>query len=83
MSKIELISLKPGETAVVAGIMAEAGLEQRLLALGFRSGKQVQMLRKAWLNGPMHIRVGTTEVMVRRCDANAIVLTHVPHESAE
>jgi ferrous iron transport protein A len=75
MSKVELASLKPGESAIVAGIIAEVGLEQRLLALGFRSGKRVQMLRKAWLNGPLHIRVGTTEVMVRRCDANAILLT--------
>lgn len=72
MNPIELASLQPGETAQISGLVAEAGLEQRLLALGFRPGRQVLMIRKAWFSGPLHVRIGTTEVMVRRRDAKAI-----------
>ncbi|MDZ8034201.1 FeoA family protein [Nostoc sp. DedSLP04] len=75
MHIIELTSLKSGETAIICGLSGETGLQQRLLSLGFRTGRQVLILRKAWLNGPLHIRVGTTEVMVRRRDAKAIQLT--------
>jgi ferrous iron transport protein A len=80
MSKIELTSLKPCETAVIAELSAEVALEQRLLALGFRVGRQIKMLRKAPLGGPIHVRVGTTEVMLRRRDAKSIQIINVSPE---
>lgn len=81
MDKIELTSLKPFETAVICGISAEAALEQRLLALGFRRGRQITMLRKAPFNGPVHVRVGTTEVMLRLRDAKSIQLSKISEVS--
>ncbi|MGF1676348.1 MAG: ferrous iron transport protein A [Rivularia sp. (in: cyanobacteria)] len=72
MTNIELSSLKVGETAVILELSGEPSLQQRLLALGFRPGKRIKILRKAWLNGPLHIKIGTTEVMVRRRDTSAI-----------
>lgn len=71
----DLSSLKPGESGIITGLIAEACLEQRLLALGFRPGKRVEILRKAWLKGPLHVRVGMTEVMVRCRDAQVIKIT--------
>ncbi|MEA5573504.1 FeoA family protein [Calothrix sp. UHCC 0171] len=76
-----LTSLQPGDTAFVARFSAETGLEQRLQALGFRTGKSVQLIRKAWFGGPLHVRVGMTEVMVRRRDVIAIHLTQVSQET--
>jgi ferrous iron transport protein A len=72
MTNIELSDLKVGETAIILELSGEASLQQRLLALGFRPGKRIKILRKAWLNGPLHIKIGTTEVMVRRRDTSAI-----------
>lgn len=72
MTNMELSSLKVGETAVILELSGEPSLQQRLLALGFRPGKRIKILRKAWLNGPLHIKIGTTEVMVRRRDTSAI-----------
>lgn len=72
MSTRDINSLKPGETAVISQLQAEAGLQQRLLALGFRPGRQVKIIRKAWLNGPLHLRIGTTEVMLRRQEAKGV-----------
>jgi ferrous iron transport protein A len=72
MLKIHLASLKPGQIGTIAGLQTEAGLLQRLQALGFRTGRQVEMIRGAWFNGPLHVRVGTTEVMLRRHEAKEI-----------
>jgi ferrous iron transport protein A len=72
MSLAELSALPLGTTASILGISTETVLEHRLQALGFRAGKQISVIRKAWLGGPLHVRIGTTEVIMRRCDARAI-----------
>jgi ferrous iron transport protein A len=72
MPSTTLASLHPGETATVVSIHAEEPLHQRLLALGFRSGKQIEMIRKASFSGPLQVRIGTTDVMLRRSEAAKI-----------
>jgi len=49
-----------------------ASLYQRLIALGFRVGKQIQVMRKASFHGPIHVRIGTTDVILRESEANLI-----------
>ncbi|OCR01663.1 iron transporter [Oscillatoriales cyanobacterium USR001] len=75
MTSINLGQLLPGETAIISEIQAEEGLQQRLRALGFRTSRQVQMIRRAAFLGPLHVRVGTTEVMLRHNDAKGIKIT--------
>ena len=44
----------------------------------FRSveiGKTVRVLRQASWGGPMHLGLGMTEVMLRRADAQSILVT--------
>jgi ferrous iron transport protein A len=72
MQSASLNSLHPGRSALITGLQAEIRLERRLFALGFRIGREVSMLRKASLSGPLHVRIGTTEVMLRRRDAHVI-----------
>jgi ferrous iron transport protein A len=72
MSSITLASLQPGDTATIVAIHAEEALHQRLLALGFRSGKQVELIRRAAFSGPLQVRVGTTDVLLRRTEAAKI-----------
>ena len=43
-----LADLKPGDTARIASIDAEESLHQRLAALGFRQGKQFELVRNKW-----------------------------------
>jgi ferrous iron transport protein A len=72
MSGTPLSALHPGDSATIVSIHAEEALHQRLLALGFRSGKQVELIRKAAFSGPLQVRVGTTDVMLRRGEATKI-----------
>ena len=69
-----LADLAPGQSATIAAIEAHAGLRNRLEALGLSRGQRVQMLRRAWLAGPLHVRVGMTELMLRRADAARVGL---------
>ena len=69
-----LVDLRPGASATITGLRADQGLIQRLEALGVRPGQTVQMLRRAWWAGPLHVRVGMTELMVRRRDAASVDL---------
>lgn len=69
---IHLSSLRPGEFATIQAIDAEDTLSQRLAALGFRIGKKIELIRRASFNGPMHVRIGTTDVILRGSEAALI-----------
>lgn len=74
MPSITLAHLLPGDTATIVSIHAEEALHQRLLALGFRSGKQVALIRKASFSGPIQVRIGTTDILLRRNEAAKIMV---------
>ncbi|TAE56598.1 MAG: ferrous iron transport protein A [Nostocales cyanobacterium] len=81
MIENHLASLHPGQIATISHLRGESGLQQRLLAMGFRSGRQIVMLRRGWLSGPLHVRIGTTEVMLRCREAREIEVTNVSAEA--
>ena len=74
MSSTTLATLQPGESATIVAIHAEEALHQRLLALGFRSGRQVGLIRKASFSGPLQVRIGTTDILLRRGEAAKIMV---------
>jgi Fe2+ transport system protein FeoA len=71
---IELAALKPGESATIASVRADRGLSYRFAALGFRVGKHIEVVRQAKFSGPLHVRIGTTDVMLRRKEAEKITV---------
>ena len=74
----QLYNLKPGDSATITGIHAthaDQQLTQRLVALGFRVGKRIQVMRKASFNGPLHVRIGSTDIILRESEANLIEIT--------
>jgi ferrous iron transport protein A len=74
-----LYNLKSGDLATISGIntaTAEQSLYQRLMALGFRVGKQIKVMRKASFNGPLHVRIGSTDIILRESEAKLIKISH-------
>jgi ferrous iron transport protein A len=67
-----LSQLKTGQQAVIAAIEAEETLFHRLTALGFRVGKPLSIIRRANFNGPLQVRLGTTDVILRSTEAARI-----------
>jgi ferrous iron transport protein A len=73
MSNLSRLSaLIPGQTATVQAIHVDSAFKFRLNALGFRIGKPLELVRIAPFNGPLHIKLGNTEVMLRKQDADMI-----------
>jgi ferrous iron transport protein A len=72
MPATTLAAMCAGDIATIVSIHADEALHLRLLALGFRSGKQVELIRKASFSGPLQVRIGTTDVMLRRAEAAKI-----------
>lgn len=67
-----LSQLGTGQRAVISAIEAEESLFHRLSALGFRVGKPLSIMRRANFNGPLHVRLGTTDVIMRANEASHI-----------
>ena len=65
-----LKTLKVGDSAVIDGIGADAGIVHRLESLGFVSGKTVTVIRRK--TGASHVRIGTTEWVMRDSTAELI-----------
>ncbi|MFT5532095.1 MAG: ferrous iron transport protein A [Burkholderiaceae bacterium] len=72
-----LSSLPVGQFAVISGLDAQNELYLRLTAMGLRIGKQVQLLRSAAFSGPLHVRVGTTDIMLRKSEAARVQVVPV------
>ncbi len=71
---IKLNTLLPGEQGIIHAIHAEQALHQRLNAMGFRVGKQIELIRRASFNGPLHVRIGATDIIMRDVEAQRIQL---------
>jgi ferrous iron transport protein A len=72
-----LASLKPGDHAIIAHLKVDEALYQRLSAMGLRIGRSISVVRRAALSGPIQIRVGFTDLIVRLADARNIRVTPV------
>lgn len=70
--------LLPGERAVIVALDAGRALSLRLTALGLSAGKTVRVMRRARFGGTYHVRVGTTELMLRVPDACRVRVRRLP-----
>ena len=69
---LPLSDLIPGQEAVIAAVHVDEALHHRLVALGFRVGNRVQLMRRGRWAGPLHVRLGATDVMLRQSEADLI-----------
>ena len=79
---LSLASLAPGEVASILGLDVGPELRDRLSALGLQVGKPVTMIRRGTLGGPLHVRVGTTELVLRRKEATLIAVDTAQAQAA-
>ena len=72
MSETTLDTLQPGEAAHIIGHVPGHPLRRRLLELGFIRGARVSVLRTAPMGDPAMLRIGGTELALRRADLVAV-----------
>lgn len=69
---VSLDQLVCGRAATLARADVDGDLQARLCALGLVPGKVVRVLRRAAFGDTLHLRVGSTEFMIRRREATHI-----------
>jgi ferrous iron transport protein A len=57
---------------IIARIDADADLAARMRALGLQVGRRIQVIRRSPFKGPIQVRSGQTDIIIRRADAAAI-----------
>ena len=69
---MSLNQLASGQPAIIEAINASERLRVQMMALGLRVGRRLLVLRRAPMRGPLHLRIGATEIMIRRRDAAGV-----------
>ena len=70
--RLTLDALRANDRGTILGVDAGEALYHRLAALGLRVGKSVRLLRRAPLGGPLQVRLGMTEIMLRPEEARCV-----------
>ena len=71
---LNLSNLVRGETAMITGVHGSDGTRHRLQAMGLRNGREAEVIRCSRL-GPMQIRIGSINLIMRRCDAARVSIS--------
>ncbi len=74
MKYLNLVQLRPGQTARIVEIQGGLHLMRRLEAMGLRIGAQISSLGDQVLHGPVIIRSGGTQVAIGQGMARKIIV---------
>lgn len=69
--------------AQVVDLEAVDGLAARMRALGLRPGRELAVVRRSPFGGPLQVRVGTTDLIIRPCDAAQVVVRRLDQSDDE
>jgi ferrous iron transport protein A len=78
-----LADLALNTPARIISIQLPPDLTQRLAALGLHLERDIEVIRKGFLGGPLQLRVASTEFMLRRDDARKIGVSILPQATAD
>jgi len=67
-----LKQLLAGQTGVIKSLTENDLFNDRLVALGLKKNSIIELIRQAKFNGPFHLKIGTTEFMLRSSIAEQI-----------
>ena len=77
-----LSTLPAGRCGTIVQIDAGIELSARMRALGLLPGRRVKVIRRSPFQGPIQVRAGQTDLIIRRSEAAAIQLLPCPVETA-
>ena len=74
MSIKTLLSLSPGETAVIQTFNNDLNLQSRLVEMGILPGAEIRLIKKAPFKGPIEFKIRGYEVSIRYRDAEQVLV---------
>jgi len=73
-----LNTLAAGRCGTILSIDAPAELVARMRALGLRAGRRIKVIRRSPFQGPIQVRAGQTDLIIRRAEAAVIQMQPCP-----
>jgi ferrous iron transport protein A len=73
-----LNTLPAGRCGTILDIQAPEELAARMRALGLLPGRRVKVMRRSPFQGPIQLRAGQTDLIIRRAEAAAIRVQPCP-----
>ena len=70
-----LSELRPGDTSVVAQVLAQGRIRQRLLEMGFIRGTKLKVEKLAPLGDPMELVIKGYHLSLRREESQCILVS--------
>lgn len=74
---MQLSELRPGASFRVGRVMVGGEIGKRLADMGFTEGAEGELIRSAFLRGPVQIRIRGYDLLVRRSEARLIQIEAV------
>ena len=71
-----LNGLSTGEVAKIVSVTGDEAIRARISGLGLRLGLEVAVIRRARMGGPLQVRVGHTDILMRPEQADLITLAN-------
>ena len=69
---MSLAGVQPGARLRITGVRSGSPLSYRLMELGLIEGAEVQLVRRAPLGDPLHVRLGDYDLSLRVSEAALI-----------
>jgi ferrous iron transport protein A len=74
----QLSVLPTGRCGTILSIDASDELTARMRALGLQPGRRIKVIRRSPFQGPIQVRAGQTDLIIRRAEAAAIRMQPCP-----
>ena len=78
MNPCPLDTLPAGRCGTILSIEAAPDLAARMRALGLLPGRRIKVVRRSPFQGPIQVRAGQTDLIIRRAEAAAIQVQPCP-----
>jgi ferrous iron transport protein A len=73
-----LDQLLPDNTGTITALHVGQELQRRMAGLGLKPGTHVRVMRRSPMHGPLQVRAGHTDIILRRSDAARIEVCLAP-----
>ncbi|MBA5761438.1 ferrous iron transport protein A [Vibrio sp. 404] len=72
--RTSLSKILPGTKGIIVSHHAQGAIRQRLLDLGLMPEMEVELIRYAPMGDPIEIKVGLTNVVIRKTEAETVTI---------
>jgi ferrous iron transport protein A len=69
-----LADLPTGQSGTIAALSGDPDIRIRIQSLGLRVGREVAVIRRSRFGGPIQVRIGTTDLLIRPEQARQVLL---------